>query len=338
MAPAPPASVAALYSPAPMDRPDLLRAQLPFTLREAAFPGLGEHYRGKVRDNFSKGDRIVMITSDRLSAFDRVLTTVPFKGELLNRLTTFWFEKTRHIARNHILSLPDPSVMVVRRLRALPVEVVVRARLAGSLWRDVQAGRGARAYGVELDPAMKRDAPFESPILTPSTKEAVGKHDEPISPREIVARGMLSQAQWDEIAEKALALFAEGQRQAASRGLILVDTKYEFGADEQGGLWLIDEIHTADSSRYWLLEGSDQRLAAGEEQRGLDKEFVRQWLIRERGWKGDGPAPDIPDDVRVALAERYCQLVELLTGEPFAPVVGDTSLRIEGNLRVAGLL
>jgi len=321
-----------------MDRLDLLRAQLPFTLREANFPALGAHYRGKVRDNYTQGDRIVMITSDRLSAFDRVLTTVPFKGELLNKLTLFWFEKTKGIAQNHILDVPDPSVLVVKKLRALPVEVVVRGRLTGSLYRDVQAGKGALAYGVALDPAMKRDQEFTSPILTPSTKEAVGAHDQPISPQEIVARGLCTQAQWDEVAAKALAIFAEGQRWARTRGLILVDTKYEFGLDEMGALWLIDEIHTPDSSRYWMLEGSEARFAAGEEQRGLDKEFVRQWLIRERGWKGDGPAPQIPDEVRVQLAERYCQLVELLTGKSFIGQTGDTHARIEESLRKRGLL
>jgi len=316
----------------------MLRAQLPFTLREADFPTLGAHYRGKVRDNFTRGDRIVMITSDRLSAFDRVLTSVPFKGELLNRLTTFWFEKTRHIARNHILDVPDPSVMVVRKLRALPVEVVVRGRLTGSLWRDVEAGKGASAYGIALDPSMRKDQAFETPILTPSTKEAVGAHDLPISQAEIVARGLVTQAQWAEVSEKALALFAEGQRWAKERGLILVDTTYEFGLDEQDGLWLIDEIHTADSSRYWIAEGSDERFASGAEQRGLDKEFIRQWLIRERNWKGDGPAPEIPDDVRVQLAERYCQLVELLTGGSIMLAVGDTRARIEQALRRSGLL
>jgi len=321
-----------------MDRHDLLRAQLPYTLSEVSFPALGAHYRGKVRDNFSSADRIVMITSDRLSAFDRILTTVPFKGELLNRLTAFWFEKTKHIVRNHILDMPDPSVLVVKKLRPLPIEVVVRGRLTGSLYRDVQAGKGARAYGLALDPAMKRDQAFEAPILTPSTKEAVGSHDLPISPAELVARGAVTHAHWAELSEKALALFAEGQRWALERGLILVDTKYEFGVDADGSLWLIDEIHTPDSSRYWILEGSEARFRAGEDQLGLDKEFVRQWLIRERNFRGDGPAPEIPDDVRVALADRYCQLVELLTGESFIPVVGDTKLRIEGALRLRGLL
>lgn len=321
-----------------MDRLSALRAQLPHTLDKADFPGLGALYRGKVRDNYSRDDRIVMITTDRLSAFDRVLTTVPFKGELLSRLAIFWFEKTRDVIPNHILDVPDPSVQVVRRLRTLPIEVVVRGRLTGSLWRDVQAGKGAREYGVELDPSMKKDQPFPRPILTPSTKEAVGAHDLPISPAAIVARGLCTQRQWDEVADRALALFARGQEQARARGLVLVDTKYEFGLDEAGKLWLADEIHTPDSSRYWLSEGSDERLARGEEQRNLDKEFFRQWLISERGWKGDGPSPEISDEVRVQLADKYCTLYEQLTGEPAPLAPGDVRARIEGALRKRGLL
>src|SRR5438874_6950706 len=161
-----------------MDRMDLLHAQLPHTLREANFPQLGSLYRGKVRDNFSAGDRIVMVTTDRLSAFDRVLTTVPFKGEVLNRLTVFWFDKTKDIVPNHILDVPDPSVLVVRKLQPLPLEMVVRGYLTGSLWRDYQAGRGAKAYGIELPPSLRKDEKFPTPILTPSTKEEAGKHDE----------------------------------------------------------------------------------------------------------------------------------------------------------------
>jgi len=316
-----------------MDRMDLLRAQLPYTLREADFPHLGSLYRGKVRDNFSSGDRIVMVTTDRLSAFDRVLTTVPFKGELLNRLTVFWFDKTKDLAPNHILDVPDPSVLVVRKLRPLALEMVVRGYLTGSLWRDHQGGRGAKDYGVELDPAMRKDEKFAKPILTPSTKEAVGKHDEPISPRELIARGVVTQKQWDELSRSALALFAAGQEWARKQGLILVDTKYEFGVDGAGKIWLIDEIHTPDSSRYWIAEGSDERFRRGEDQRMLDKEFFRQWLINERGYKGDGPLPDIPDDVRAQLASRYVELVEKLTGEQPRLEVGDTRKRIESALR-----
>ncbi|MBS2024124.1 MAG: phosphoribosylaminoimidazolesuccinocarboxamide synthase [Deltaproteobacteria bacterium] len=321
-----------------MDRHATLTAQLSHTLDRADFPTLGTLYRGKVRDNYTRGDTIVMITSDRLSAFDRVLTTVPFKGELLSRLAVFWFEKTRDVMQNHILDVPDPSVQVVRKLRTLPIEVVVRGRLTGSLWRDVQAGKGAQAYGITLDPSMKKDQAFETPILTPSTKEAVGTHDEPISPAGLIARGACTQAQWDFISERALALFARGQEWARSRGLILVDTKYEFGTDAQGKLWLIDEIHTPDSSRYWLLEGSDERFKKGEEQRNLDKEFVRQWLISERGWKGDGPAPEIPGEVRVQLAEKYCALFEQVTGQEAPLEAGSVHGRIERALRAAGML
>jgi len=321
-----------------MDRLDLLRAQLPYTLREANFPALGSLYRGKVRDNFASGDRIAMITTDRLSAFDRVLTTVPFKGELLNRLTVFWFEKTKDLAPNHILDVPDPSVLVVRKLQPLALEMVVRGYLTGSLWRDHQAGRGAKAYGIELDPAMRKDEKLPKPILTPSTKEAAGKHDEPISPRELIARGVVKQKQWDELSRYALALFAAGQEWARKRGLILVDTKYEFGLDGAGKIWLIDEIHTPDSSRYWIAEGSEERFRRGEDQRMLDKEFFRQWLINERGYKGDGPDPDIPDEVRAQLASKYVELVEKLTGEEPRLEVGDTRKRIESALRAKGYL
>ena len=312
---------------------DTLKAQLPYTLREADFPGLGQLYRGKVRDNYSKGDRIVMVTTDRLSAFDRVLTTVPFKGELLNRLTTFWFEKTKDVAPNHILDLPDPSVLVVRKLKPLAVEMVVRGYLTGSLWRDYQAGKGAKAYGIELPEGMRKDQKFEKPILTPSTKEEVGKHDEPISPRELVARGTITQKQWFEMARMTLDLFAAGQAWAKQRGLILVDTKYEFGVDGQGKLWVIDEIHTADSSRYWIAEGSEGRFKRGEDQQMLDKEFFRQWLIRERKYKGEGPLPEIPDEVRAQLAGKYVELVRTLTGTAPKLEVGDTRARIEKALR-----
>jgi len=316
----------------------ILTAQLPYTMREADFPALGELYRGKVRDNYAKGDRIVMVTTDRLSAFDRVLTTVPFKGEILNRLTTFWFEKTKDVAPNHILDVPDPSVLVVRRLQPLAVEMVVRGYLTGSLWRDYQAGKGAKAYGIELPRDLRKDQKFERAILTPSTKEEVGKHDEPISPKELVARGTITQKQWDQMAGMSLDLFTAGQAWARQRGLILVDTKYEFGVDAKGKLWVIDEIHTADSSRYWIAQGSEDRFKRGEDQKMLDKEFFRQWLIRERNYKGDGPMPDIPDEVRAELAGKYVELVQTLTGEAPKLEVGDTRARIERSLRARGYL
>ena len=312
---------------------DAFHAQLPYTLKEANFPTLGELYRGKVRDNYSHEDKIVMITTDRLSAFDRVLTTVPFKGELLNRLTVFWFEKTKNVAPNHILDVPDPSVLVVRRLQPLSLEMVVRGYITGSLWRD----KNWKDYGLDLHD-LKKDQKFEKPILTPSTKEAVGKHDLPISPAELIARGTISKPQWDQIAEMALNLFAAGQAWAKQRGLILVDTKYEFGIDGSGKIWVIDEIHTPDSSRYWIAEGYDERFRKGEDQKMLDKEFFRQWLIRERSYKGEGPLPEIPDDVRAQLAGKYAELVQTLTGEAPSLKVGDTKTRIISALKARNYL
>jgi len=186
--------------------------------------------------------------------------------------------------------------------------------------------------------ATRKDEKLEKPILTPSTKEAVGTHDQPISPAELVARGAVTQRLWDEIADRALALFQVGQEWARTRGLILVDTKYEFGLDNESRLWLIDEIHTPDSSRYWIADGSEERFRRGEDQRMLDKEFFRQWLIRERSWQGDGPPPEIPDEVRARIAGRYCDLVEQVTGEAPALRVGDTRARIEAALRQRGYL
>jgi len=216
--------------------------------------------------------------------------------------------------------------------------MVVRGYITGSLWRDYEAGKGAKAYGIDLPEGMRRDQKFDKAILTPSTKEEVGKHDEPISPQELIARGTLTRKQWEAMARMSLDLFAAGQAWAKERGLILVDTKYEFGTDASGKIWVIDEIHTPDSSRYWIAEGSEERFRRGEEQRMLDKEFVRQWLIRERNYKGEGPLPQIPDDVRVQLASRYAELVQTLTGEAPRLVAGDTRARIEKALTAGGYL
>jgi phosphoribosylaminoimidazole-succinocarboxamide synthase len=215
---------------------------------------------------------------------------------------------------------------------------VVRGYLTGSLWRDYQAGKGARQYGIELPKELRKDQRFETAILTPSTKEEVGKHDEPISAKELIGRGTITQKQWDAMARMALDLFAAGQSWAKQRGLILVDTKYEFGVDSAGKLWVIDEIHTADSSRYWIAEGSEERFRRGEDQRMLDKEFFRQWLIRERNYQGDGPLPEIPDDIRAQLAGKYVELVQTLTGEAPKLQVGDTAARIGKALKAGKYL
>ncbi len=314
---------------------DALRAQLPFTLSKTDFPALGQKYQGKVRDTYRQGDRLVLITTDRLSAFDHVLTTLPFKGDLLNTLAHFWFEKTAHVVKNHVLDMPDPCVIVGRRAEPFQVEFVVRRYLTGSLWRDYLAGKDP--WGLGLPPGMKKDSRFEWPVLTPSTKAPQGAHDEPISETQVVARGLMSPRDWARAKEAALGLFEVGQQQAAKQGLILVDTKYEFGliGDE---LVVIDELHTPDSSRYWVAEGSEERFKQGEPQVMLDKENLRQWLITEKGFQGHGPLPTIPDDVRVDLAAKYVTAWERITGKQFEFQVGDVTARVAQNLKRAGLL
>jgi phosphoribosylaminoimidazole-succinocarboxamide synthase len=313
-----------------------LRAQLPHTLRQLDLPALGSLYRGKVRDNYSRGDQIIMITSDRISAFDHVLGTIPFKGEVLSRLTTFWFDKVKDIAPTHIISVPDPSVMVVKRAAALPVEIVIRGYITGSLWRDYLAGK-AGAYGIDWPSGLRKDQRFPEPIITPSTKAEYGKHDEPISEREIVEKGLVGPEIWREATAVARRLFARGQEWAAQRGLILVDTKYEMGIAD-GKLVVIDEIHTPDSSRYWIAEGYERRFTAGQDQEMLDKENIRQWLIKEHGFSGQGKPPPLTDEVRIMLARKYIEVFERLTGERFESAVGSVSDRIRRNLKAKGYL
>jgi phosphoribosylaminoimidazole-succinocarboxamide synthase len=311
-----------------------LHAQLPQTLQQLDLPALGELYRGKVRDNYSRADRIVMITTDRVSAFDHVLGTIPFKGEVLSRLTAFWFEKVKDIAPTHLLEVPDPSVMVVKRAKALPIEIVIRGYLTGSLWRDYEAGK-AGAYGIDWPNGLEKDQQFEKPIITPSTKAEYGKHDEPISEREILAQKLVDPAVWREATDVAHRLFARGQEWARSRGLILVDTKYEMGIAE-GRLVVIDEIHTPDSSRYWVANGYAERFAKGADQEMLDKENIRQWLIKEHGFSGHGKPPPLTDEVRVMLARKYIDVFERLTGETFSSEVGSVAERIKRNLAAKG--
>jgi phosphoribosylaminoimidazole-succinocarboxamide synthase len=315
---------------------DLLRAQLPHTLRQLDLPALGELYRGKVRDNYSRGDRIVMVTTDRISAFDHVLGTIPFKGEVLSRLTAFWFDKVKDIAPIHLVDAPDPSVMVVKRARPLPVEVIIRGYLTGSLWRDYQSGQ-AGGYGIDWPKGLRKDQAFPQPILTPSTKAEYGRHDEPISEHDIVAKGLVQAPVWAQATEVARRLFARGQAWARSRGLILVDTKYEMGLCD-GELVVIDEIHTPDSSRYWVADGYQRRFETGQDQEMLDKENIRQWLIKEHGFSGHGTPPPLTDEVRIMLARKYIEVFERLTGRAFTSAVGPVAARIEQNLRAKGYL
>jgi phosphoribosylaminoimidazole-succinocarboxamide synthase len=328
-----------------MTRDAMLHAQLGKTLAATPFHTIGgralERYDGKVRDCFidrTRGERIIIVT-DRLSAFDAVVGTIPFKGQVLNQLAQFWFDKTSAIAPNHMLAVPDPNVMIARECEPLPVELVMRAYLTGvtstSIWKAYEAG--ARTFcGHALPDGMRKNQPLPHPILTPSTKAAKGDHDVSVSRDELLAMGRITPALFDRAAELAAALFAAGQRHAAERGLILADTKYEIGLDrsrpEGDQLVVIDEIHTPDSSRYWYAGDYDARLARGEEPRSLDKEYVRRWLAGDARWSGDGPPPVMPDEIRVEAARRYIASYEIVTGQAFEPDPRDPIARIAAAL------
>ncbi len=308
---------------------DDLRAQLGHTLDGTAFTGFAGRgpitvYDGKVRDCYidrARGERILVIT-DRLSAFDQVIGTIPFKGQVLNQIAQYWFEETAEIAPNHLVSVPDPNVTIGRECEPLRAEFVMRAYLTGvtstSIWHAY--ARGDRTFcGHRLPEGMKKNEPLPAPILTPSTKAGKGDHDVSVSRDELLAMDVITPAHFETAAAIAARLFEHGQRRAAERGLILADTKYELGVDEGGQVVVIDEIHTPDSSRYWFADDYEQRLAAGEEPRSLDKEYVRRWLVNEGGYSGDGPPPSLPDDVRIEAARRYIRNYELLTGNTFEP-------------------
>ncbi len=314
-----------------------IRTELAHTLARTALPGLGEPYRGKVRDVYRRDGQLIIVTTDRVSAFDHVLGTIPFKGQILNRLAALNFERCADLAPNHVLAVPDPSVTIAAEVTPFPVEFVMRAHLSGSLWRDYEAGR-AGVYGVPLPPGLTRDAPLDAPILTPSTKAELGTHDAPISKADIVARGLMTADRLEEAEAIARRLFDRGRALADERGLILVDTKYELGLDARGVMTVIDEIHTPDSSRYWIADGARDRWQRGEPQQMLDKENLRQWLIAERGFSGHGAPPALDDAIRVTLARRYLELWERLVGTPFEPALGDPGRRLEQNLRAAGVL
>jgi phosphoribosylaminoimidazole-succinocarboxamide synthase len=276
---------------------------------------LGRHYRGKVRDLFIGDQEIIMVTTDRLSAFDVVLTSVPCKGAILNSITEAAFKATEDLCPNHLIDRPHPNVLRVRKAEPIAAEIIIRRHITGSLWRAYQRGE-AGVYEVPLAEDLRADQRFDTPIITPSTKAPIGEHDEPISRRGLIDGGMVSQELLDEACDKAMQLFLRGEALAAERGLILVDTKYEFGVID-GTLHVIDEIHTADSSRYWVASEYEQRFAAGQPQRMLDKENIRQWLIRQ-GFQGEGQPPAIPEELRVDLAMVYADLHERLLGQPFA--------------------
>ena len=314
---------------------ELLRKALGRTLASTSLEALGDKYEGKVRDNYTTKDgRRFIVVTDRISAFDRVIGTLPLKGQVLNRVAAFWFERTAQIAPNHVLRVPDPNVLEARECTPLAVEMVMRSYVTGvtstSIWTHYSQGK-REFCGHRLPDGLRKNQRLPAPILTPSTKAAKGDHDVSASRAEILAMGAVSAADFDAAAAIAEALFAYGQRWCAERGLILVDTKYEFGKDKEGRVVVIDEIHTPDSSRFWFSRSYDERFAKGEEPESFDKEYVRRWLAGQ-GFKGDGPIPTLPDEVRVEAARRYVEAYETITGQSFEPDLEDPSVRIPRNL------
>jgi phosphoribosylaminoimidazole-succinocarboxamide synthase len=315
----------------------LLRELCQRTLERTDFRGLGRREEGKVRDSYVGEKRRTIVVTDRVSCFDVVVGTIPAKGQVLNQLAAFWFEKTRAIAPNHLISVPDPNVSVVRELSVLPVEFVMRGYLTGvtstSIWTAY--ARGDEFYcGHRLPKGLSKHERLPEPLLTPTTKAKKGDHDEPVSRAEVIERGLVSEALYDRAAKLAATLFRAGQDWAESRGLILADTKYELGLDETGTLVVADEIHTPDSSRYWYKDGYAQALSAGGDPKALDKEYVRRWLVSERGYRGEGTPPPLPDEVRCEAARRYVEAYERVTGQAFLVDAEPPESRIRRNLGI----
>jgi phosphoribosylaminoimidazole-succinocarboxamide synthase len=312
----------------------LIKAQLSKTLQSTDFPELGSKYAGKVRDCYTKDNRRTIVVTDRISAFDVVLGTIPFKGQVLNQIAAYWFDVTKHMASNHVIDVPDPTVMIAAECELIPVEFVMRAYITGvtttSIWHHYS--KGVRRFcGHDLPDGMRKNQKLDRPILTPSTKAAKGGHDVSVSSDEILAQGLLAPAEFDRAAEMCARVFAFGQSLASQRGLILVDTKYELGRRRDGSLCFIDEVHTPDSSRYWYADDYQSRFDRGEEPRGLDKEYVRHQLAAQ-GYTGDGAPPPLSDEIRCEAARRYVSLFELITGREFVPDFDEPIARIRKNL------
>jgi phosphoribosylaminoimidazole-succinocarboxamide synthase len=319
---------------------DQIRSAIPLALGETNLP-LDGRKTGKVRDWYTLDPaRKLFITTDRLSAFDRVLGRVPYKGQVLNQLSAWWFDITRDLIDNAMLTVPDPNAVVMRTLNRVPVEIVVRGYITGvtgtALWRRYELGE-REIYGYTFPDGLKKNQALPEPILTPTTKGDGGAHDERLTCAEVVSRGLLDAATWDRVGSAALAVFRRGQEVAARAGLILVDTKYEMGISPDGKAMLIDEVHTPDSSRFWKADTYAELFAAGQEPDSYDKEIVRL-AYADRGYRGEGEPPVLPDDVWVAASQRYISIFEMLTGRSFEPAPYPAEPRILENLKRAGIL
>jgi phosphoribosylaminoimidazole-succinocarboxamide synthase len=307
------------------------------TLPHARIAELPNPYFGKVRDCYDLPDNTrLLISSDRISAFDQILAVIPWKGQVLTQLARYWFDRTGDIAPNHVIGYPDPNTVHCRRVTILPVEIVVRGYLAGTTSTSIltQYAQGRREmYGHRFPDGLRPNEALPQAIITPTSKAFDGGHDEPLTASEIVETGLLSKAQWDEVSAKALALFARGQRMAAERGLILVDTKYEFGTDATGNILLADEIHTPDSSRYWIADGYERALQGGTRPPSFDKDVIRSWVVARCDPYKD-PVPDIPLEMIEKTARVYIDAFEAITGEAFVPDMGGATPldRVRANL------
>ncbi|VTZ49280.1 putative phosphoribosylaminoimidazole-succinocarboxamide synthase 2 [Methylocella tundrae] len=310
-----------------------------YVLTEAFISELPNYYRGKVRENYDLTDgQRILIATDRVSAFDQGLAAIPFKGQVLTDIARFWFEATTDICENHVRANPDPNVVVVQRLEMMPVEIIVRDYLAGSTGTSIlpMYKAGARnIYGIDFPDGLRDNQRLPETIITPTSKAGHDAHDAPLTPREIIERQLLTPRQWDDVAEKALALFARGREIAAGRGLILADTKYEFGFNSEGHIVVADEIHTPDSSRFWLAETYPERLEHGEKPDSLDKDFIRNWVSARCDPYHD-PIPEIPGEVILEAAATYIRTFETITGRNFVlPESFEPPLeRIRANLAV----
>lgn len=298
-------------------------------------PGFGRKHQGKVRDSYEVGDKRIIITTDRQSAFDRVLGFIPFKGQVLTKLSEFWFKKTSDIIQNHLLLVPDPNVMLVKNCKVIPIEMVVRGYITGvtdtSIWGSYEKGERL-IYGIKFPGGLKKNQKLKKPVITPTTKADVG-HDERLTEKEIHQRRIASPLIWKEMKKAALALFERGQKICDKVGIILVDTKYEFGLDEKGELILVDEMHTPDSSRYWIKKTYQERFSSGEEPESYDKEPLRIWF-KEHGYTGKGKIPKMPPEFIVKMSSLYMGIYEKITGKKFVPELSkNVNQRIKDNIR-----
>lgn len=296
---------------------------------------------GKVRDWYSLGEeQKLFITTDRLSAFDRVLAAVPYKGQVLNQLSTWWFSQTEAIIPNHVISIPDPNALVAQAVKPFPVEVIVRGYITGvtstALWYRYSIGE-REIYGYHFPEGLVKNQALPEPIITPTTKGGVTGHDERLTCSEVVQFGLLDANTWEYVQHAALELFKFGSQVANRGGLILVDTKYEFGIDKDGKVIIIDEVHTPDSSRFWRADNYHQRFEAGQEPENFDKEFIRMAYV-EKGYRGDGEPPQVEEELWAAASQRYTRIYDLITGTPFQPGEYPVEPRLLLNLRKAGII